>query len=112
MLFNEKEMLKVCRKYGIDVVEKDGYPLYNGQEIDESFSICDIMNESCNASLTEKIIYSEVLEINVDIDFESNDYANCFLDSLDKLCIIATEKNERYEGIGSLMLNNNISIAA
>ena len=31
MLFNEEEMLKVCRKYGIDVVEKDGYPLYDKQ---------------------------------------------------------------------------------
>ena len=112
MLFNEKEMLKVCRKYGIDVVEKDGYPLYNGQEIDESFSIRDIMNDSCNTGINEKIIYSEVLEINVNINFESNDYANCSSDSLDKLGIIATENNERYESIGSLMLNNNISIAA
>ena len=112
MLFNEKEMLKVCRKYGIDVVEKDGYPLYDEQEIDENFSICDIMNDSCNVGINEKIIYSEVLEINIGIDFESNDYANCSSDGLDKLCIIETENNERYEGIGSLMLNNNISIAA
>lgn len=112
-MFSEKEMLKVCRKYGIDVVEKDGYPLYNGQEMDESFSISDIMNDSCNIGINEQVIFSEALEINVDIDFESNDYVNCSLDDLDKLYFIEADNDERYKGIRSLVLDsNNISIAA
>lgn len=113
MLFNEKEMLDICKKYGIDVVEKKGYPLFNGKEMDENFSMCEIMNNACCEAVNKKIIYSETLEIQVSIDFEGNDYTNCSLNSLDKPYFIKTDNSEQNRGVKSLMVNNNnISIAA
>lgn len=46
-MFNEKQMLDICKKYGIDVAEKDGYPLLMGEEMDENFSAEEMMQESC-----------------------------------------------------------------
>lgn len=46
MLYDEKEVVEICKKYGIEVVEKEGYPLYQSKEMDENFSIAEIMNES------------------------------------------------------------------
>lgn len=45
MLFDEKQMLEICKKYGIETIEKEGYPLYQGKEMDENFSISEIMHE-------------------------------------------------------------------
>lgn len=45
MLYDEKEVVEICKKYGIETVEKEGYPLYQGKEMDENFSIADIMRE-------------------------------------------------------------------
>ena len=45
MLFDEKQVLEICNKYGIETVKKEGYPLYQGKEMDESFSIAEIMRE-------------------------------------------------------------------
>ena len=45
MLYNEKEMLEICKKYGIETVRKEGYPLFQGKEMDENFSIAEIMRE-------------------------------------------------------------------
>lgn len=45
MLYNEKEVVEICNKYGIETVEKKGYPLYQGKEMDENFSIVDIIRE-------------------------------------------------------------------
>lgn len=45
MLFDEKQVIEICNKYGIETVEKKGYPLYQGKEMDESFSIAEIMRE-------------------------------------------------------------------
>lgn len=45
MLYNEKEVMEVCKKYGIETVKKNGMPLYKGKEMDENFSIAEIMHE-------------------------------------------------------------------
>lgn len=45
MLFDEKEVVEICKKYGIETVEKEGYPLYQDKEMNESFSIAEIMRE-------------------------------------------------------------------
>lgn len=45
MLFDEKQVLEICKKYGIETVRKKGYPLYQGKEMDESFSIAESMRE-------------------------------------------------------------------
>lgn len=44
-MFDEKQMLEICKKYGIETVEKKGYPLFQGKEMDENFSIAEIMRE-------------------------------------------------------------------
>ena len=45
VLYNEKEVVEICNKYGIETVENKEYPLYQGKEMDEKFSIVDIMHE-------------------------------------------------------------------
>lgn len=45
MLYDEKEVVEICKKYGIETVEKEGYPLYKGKEMDENFSISEMMHE-------------------------------------------------------------------
>ena len=44
-MYDEKQMLEICKKYGIETVKKEGYPLYMGKEMDENFSIAEIMRE-------------------------------------------------------------------
>lgn len=45
MLYDEKQVIEICNKYGIETVKKKGYPLYQGKEMDENFSISEIMHE-------------------------------------------------------------------
>ena len=40
--YNE-EVLRICKKYGIETVEKEGYPIYMGKEMDENFSFSEMM---------------------------------------------------------------------
>lgn len=47
MLFNEQEIIEICNKYGIEVVKKSGFPLYMGEEMDENFSVEEMMKDSC-----------------------------------------------------------------
>lgn len=45
MLYNEEEVLNICKKYGIETIETEGYPIYMDEEMDENFSIAEIMHE-------------------------------------------------------------------
>lgn len=45
MLYDEKQMLEICKKYDIETVEKEGYPSYQGKEMDENFSFSEMMHE-------------------------------------------------------------------
>ena len=45
MLFDEKQVVEIWKKYGIETVRKEGYPLYQEKEMDEKFSIAEIMRE-------------------------------------------------------------------
>lgn len=44
VLFDEKEMIELCEKYGIPVVENNGAILFE-EEMTEDFLISEIMNE-------------------------------------------------------------------
>lgn len=46
MLYNEDEVKRTCKKYGIETVEKEGYPIYMGKEMDENFSFSEMMRQS------------------------------------------------------------------
>lgn len=113
MYFDENEMLEICKKYGIDVIEKEGYPLCNGRELNDSFSIRDIMNDICNIAVNMKTIYTETLDLKVSIGHEDNGYTNCSLNNLEKTCYIKRDNDGHCDSEKSLILNdNNISIAA
>lgn len=45
-MYDKKEVIEICNKYGIETVETEGYPIYMGKEMDEKFSIAEIMRES------------------------------------------------------------------
>lgn len=114
MIFNEKEMLEVCQKYGIDVVEKKGYPLYDGIEMDENFSMNNIMHDTYSIGIDGKTIYSETLELEMPVIFEHIDINNCFVNNnLDKPHFILVENNEYNKNIKLSMVSDNyISFAA
>lgn len=57
MLFDEKEVLDVCAKYGIATIKKEGYPLFEGQEMDESFKLSSIFAEPVKP--TECTVFSQ-----------------------------------------------------
>ena len=44
MLYDEKEVVQICKKYGIETVKKNGAPLYMGKEMDENFSFSEMMH--------------------------------------------------------------------
>ena len=46
MLYNEEEVVRICKKHGIKMVEKEGCPLFTGEEMDENFPISQIFDES------------------------------------------------------------------
>lgn len=46
MMYKEEETLRICKKYNIDVVKKEGLPMYNGEDMDENFSFENLMSES------------------------------------------------------------------
>ena len=70
MLFNEKEMLELCKKHSIDVVEKEGYPLFNGIELSPDLSISELLNNPHCTTIEEKTLYSKSAKIS--INFNSN----------------------------------------
>ena len=46
MLYDEKEVIEICKKYDIETIETEGYPMYMDEEMDANFSIAEIMYES------------------------------------------------------------------
>lgn len=45
MLYDAKEVVEICKKYGIEMVDGKGAPLYMGKEMDENFSFSEMMHE-------------------------------------------------------------------
>lgn len=45
-MYDEKLVSEICNKYGIETETTEGYPIYMGKEMDENFSISEIMNMS------------------------------------------------------------------
>lgn len=44
-MYDEKLVLEICNKYGIKTEITEGYSTYLGKEMDENFSISEIMRE-------------------------------------------------------------------
>lgn len=45
MLYDKEEMLRICEKYGIETIKKEGSPLCSGKEMNDDFSFEIIMQE-------------------------------------------------------------------
>lgn len=73
-MFDEKEMLELCEKYGIDIVEKDGYPLLNGNELTSDFSISELFKEAHSVKVEERVLYTSLIKMSV--DFSSTVFEN------------------------------------
>lgn len=54
MLYDEKQMLEICKKYGIETVKKNGMPLYKGKEMDENFSFSEMMHQTVRVKRNTK----------------------------------------------------------
>lgn len=58
-LYNKKEMLHVCNKYGIETVKKVGAPLYQSKEINDDFSFEKMMQEPYSLGNEDAVKSSE-----------------------------------------------------
>ena len=75
MLFNEKEMRELCKRYNIEIINSDDKDYYK----DIEFSMNDIMNEPYIYTVVEKCVVSESIEISIakENDFYFNDKKDC-----------------------------------
>lgn len=106
MLYNEEEVLNICKKYGIETVETEGYPLYMGEEMDENFSISGIMNEPM------KIIQSSDL-IKISMKTSKNMLSNCNFYNSEEVSTVSYEKETDYNtNISTISCDNQNKYAA
>lgn len=75
MLFNEKEMYELCKRYNIEIINSDDKDYYK----DVEFSMSDIMCEPYIHTVVEKCIASETMEISItrENDFYFDDKKDC-----------------------------------
>lgn len=85
MLYNEEEVLNICKKYGIETIETEGYPIYMDKEMDENFSISEIMYEPM------KTIYSSD-SVKISMKVSKNLLSNCNFYNSEAVSTICYEK--------------------
>lgn len=102
MLFNEKEMLDICEKYGIDVVEKDGYPLYNGEDLSPDFAISELMHESYKTIIQEKTIFAQSIEMKLSLNEDFCCYIN-----MENCMFCSVKRDDSFENVTSSIEYDN-----
>lgn len=95
MLFNEKEMLELCKRYDIEVMNNDDKDYYK----DTEFSMSDIMKEPYVHTAVEKCIVSQSIEIPIIIE---DDFDN----EKDFTCQVIKEKY--YDDLVSVVDSNTV----
>lgn len=109
MSFVEKQILDICKRYGINVVKKKGYPLYMGKEMDENFSVEEIMRDSDEQD--EIVSSKERLELSMPVFYEEeNDFNNSLLGNNNMKLNFKCEKID--DTISSKLPFNNENIFA
>ena len=78
MLYNEDEVKRICEKYGIETVEKEGYPIYMGEEMDENFSFSEMMRQPITFKDDIITLSSETITLSLPICVEPLFYNNCY----------------------------------
>ena len=106
MLYNEEEVLNICKKYGIETIETEGYPIYMDEEMDENFSIADIMHEPI------KTIRSSDL-VKISMKTSKNTLSNCnFYDSETVSTIFYEKENDGDINTSTISCDNQNKYAA
>lgn len=98
MLFNEKEMYELCKRYDIEIINSDDQDYYK----DIEFSMSDIMNEPYIHTVVEKSFAFEPMKIPISmendffVDNKNNhvcqvvkeDYYDCLVSIVDSDTVI------------------------
>ena len=106
MLYNEEEVLNICKKYGIETVETEGYPIYLDEEMDENFSISEIMHEPIKT-----IRSSDSVKISMSVS--KNNLSNCnFYDSKTIATIFYEKENDSQINTSIISCDNQNKYAA
>lgn len=107
MLFDENQMLDICKKYGIDVIEKDGYPLYMGEEMDENFSAEQMMKEHNSFHTNNALSSKECIKITIPVFYETQKKYNHFLSESNDIQL--DFKIEKVDSISSSISYDNVN---
>ena len=114
MVCNEEEVLRICKKYGIETVEKEGYPIYRDKEMDENFSISDIMHEPVQCIFEDEIISSSntiELSLPLSIRFYPQEYCN-YYPSCQRNTIVYKNDSESKNVMSNIYYDNANKFAA
>lgn len=98
MYFNENEMLEICKRYGIEVIDKNNPDYYQ----DENISMTDIMNEPYIHTILEKNIFSSTLEIAVAFEDDSG-----FCNNSDASFTCSISRDVDYNNVSSVIDKDN-----
>ena len=110
-MYNEEEILRICKKYNIDVIKKEGLPLYNGEEMDENFSFENLMRESIPLFGEDIILSSECFNFSISVYYDhSNEYNDYLRNSLNSLEYKNEKDNNEYNFV--IPTNNKNKYAA
>lgn len=93
MLYDKEEMLRICEKYGIETVEKEGAPLYMGKEMDDNFSFEQMMREPCLTVDENIVLSSEIVSFTVPVYYNTNKQYNVYKAEETKKLNYASEEN-------------------
>lgn len=75
MLFNEEQMRNLCKEYGIDVVEENGYPMLNNIEITSEDIKAAISDHNVSATGLSYTFYS-VKNVELNLNLKDTIYCN------------------------------------
>lgn len=71
MLYNEEEVLRICKKYGIETVKRSGYPAYVDKEMDENFSVDEMLRQPVVSVDNTLISFSQATLMSPPISFDT-----------------------------------------
>lgn len=97
MLYDKEEMLRICKKYGIETIKKEGAPLCLGEEMDDDFSFEQIMREPCLFDDENIVISSEKVSFTMPVySYNDKKYNNYHATRTQKI-EYANEENNNIE---------------
>lgn len=108
MLFDEKEMIELCEKYGIPVVENKGIPMFKNEDMTEDFLISEVMNEPYVSYADNIKISSKKYSLNVTLT-NNLKIRNEMLDNTSEIKHCSIRKDKYYNNCTSTIKINKKS---